>query len=87
MEHDNRIMSAIVRLFDNVGLTPGGFNDDDLLFSEGVASMGEIDSLMAIQVAVELEEILGVDLVPGGFQGVKTIGELRFEMKRQLDGD
>jgi acyl carrier protein len=87
MEHDNKVHIAITKLFDNVGLTPKGFKDEDLLFPDGVASMGEIDSLMAIQVAVELEEILGVDLVPGGFQGLKTIGELRLEIQRQLDGD
>jgi len=87
MDSDSRILNAIGVVFDKIGLAPVALTDSTRIFREGVASMGELDSLLAIQVAVELEDILGRAFVPAGFTGATTIGDLRLEIQRQLDND
>lgn len=84
MYTEQEIENAIENALDKIGITPIGHTDDSLLFPDGVASMGELDSLMAIQLAVELEGIMGCDLLPAGFQGSTTIGDVRKEIHRQV---
>jgi acyl carrier protein len=74
---------ALAYIFDNLGLGVDPFTDSALILDEGVTAGGQIDSLMALQIAVELEDIYGVDILPEPFHGMSTVGQVRLEIVRQ----
>ncbi len=63
------------------GLEPGEIGPDTTLESAG------LDSSEAVIVAMEIEEVIGIELDPGVFLRFANLGEVAEELARLLNGD
>lgn len=52
-------------------------NDDSLIFDQRSGGPDYIDSLLAIQIAVEIEEMSSLRVSASDLHGIRTWGELR----------
>ena len=63
------------------GLEPGEIGPDTTLESAG------LDSSEAVIVAMEIEEVIGIELDPGVFLRFANLGEVAEELARLLNAD
>ena len=80
-----RISLVMQQVRDALGSDSDIDNDDSLIFEARAGGPDYIDSLLAIQIAVEIEDMSSIKVSSSDLHGIRTWGELRSILGASID--